>query len=136
VIKRVLIFLLPDILTKFVKFAVVGTSGLFIDFGTTYLLKEKAKVNKYIANAAGFTLAATSNYFLNRLWTFHSTNPQIFYEYSSFIIVSVIGLGINTCVLLMLTRKTKLNFYLSKAIATLITVLWNFIANFIFTFNL
>jgi putative flippase GtrA len=136
VTKRAIIFLLPDILTKFIKFAAVGTSGLIIDFGTTYLLKEKAKINKYIANAAGFTLAATSNYFLNRLWTFHSTNPQIFYEFSSFIIVSIIGLGINTGVLWIFTKKTKLNFYISKAIATLVTVLWNFTANFIFTFNL
>jgi putative flippase GtrA len=136
VINPALIFLLPDILTKFLKFAVVGTSGLFIDFGTTYLLKEKAKINKYAASAVGFTLAATSNYFLNRIWTFHSTNPQIFYEYSSFIIVSIIGLGINTGVLWLLTKKTSLNFYISKAIATLVTVLWNFTANFIFTFNL
>ena len=127
---------MSSIFFKFIKFALVGTSGLIIDFGTTYLLKEKIKINKFIANAIGFSLAASSNYVWNRLWTFHSNNPEILLEYSSFIIISLIGLGINTAVLWLLTRKSKRNFYLAKVFATLVTVLWNFSANFIFTFNL
>jgi len=127
---------LGSVLFKFIKFAFVGTTGLIIDFGTTYLLKEKVKINKFIANAVGFSLAASSNYIWNRLWTFHSHNPEIFFEYSSFIIVSLIGLGINTTVLWLLTRKSKRNFYLAKVIATFVTVIWNFSANFLFTFNL
>jgi len=127
---------LTSILFKFIKFAFVGTTGLIIDFGTTYLLKEKVKINKFIANAVGFSLAASSNYLWNRIWTFQSHNPEILFEYSSFILVSVIGLGINTSVLWLLTRKSKRNFYLAKAFATLVTVIWNFSANFLFTFNL
>lgn len=127
---------MTSILFKFIKFAFVGTTGLIIDFGTTYLLKEKVKINKFIANAVGFSLAASSNYLWNRIWTFQSHNPEILFEYSSFILVSVIGLGINTSVLWLLTRKSKRNFYLAKAFATLVTVIWNFSANFLFTFNL
>ena len=124
------------ILFKFLKFAMVGSSGLIIDFGTTYLLKEKVKVNKFIANAVGFSLAASNNYLWNRIWTFQSHNPEILFEYSSFILVSVIGLGINTTVLWLLTRKSKRNFYLAKVFATIVTIIWNFSANFLFTFNL
>jgi putative flippase GtrA len=127
---------LSSILFKFFKFALVGSSGLIIDFGTTYLLKEKIKINKFIANATGFSLAASSNYLWNRLWTFHSNNPEIFFEYLSFIIISLIGLGINTVVLWLLIRKSKRNFYLAKVFATLVTVIWNFSANFLFTFNM
>lgn len=124
------------ILFKFLKFAMVGSFGLIIDFGTTYLLKEKVKVNKFIANAVGFSLAASNNYLWNRIWTFQSHNPEILFEYSSFILVSVIGLGINTTVLWLLTRKSKRNFYLAKVFATIVTIIWNFSANFLFTFNL
>ena len=60
------------IIIKFLKFCVVGFSGMLIDFGTTWLLKEQARVNKYIANSTGFVLAATSNYIWNRIWTFES----------------------------------------------------------------
>jgi len=50
------------ILVKFLKFCLIGLSGMLIDFGTTWLLKEKLRINKYFANSTGFILAATSNY--------------------------------------------------------------------------
>ncbi|MCQ2308991.1 MAG: GtrA family protein [Bacteroidales bacterium] len=120
---------------KFLKYAVVGFSGLFVDFGVTYLFKEKAKINKYVSNALGFVCAATSNYILNRLWTFQSTNEDVATEYGSFMIVSAIGLGINSLVLWLLTDKFKWNFYVSKIFAIGCATLWNFFANLLFTFN-
>ncbi|MBI4648441.1 MAG: GtrA family protein [Bacteroidia bacterium] len=120
---------------KFIKFCVVGATGMIVDFGITYLLKEKAKLNKFLANSAGFTAAASSNYFLNRIWTFHSTNPKIGIEYTSFLLVSVVGLGINNFVLWILTNKLKWNFYFSKLIAIIVTTIWNFIANLLITFS-
>lgn len=120
---------------KFLKYAVVGFSGLFVDFGVTYLFKEKAKINKYVSNALGFVCAATSNYILNRLWTFQSTNEDVATEYGSFMIVSAIGLGINSLVLWLLTDKFKWNFYVSKIFAIGCATLWNFFANLLFTFR-
>jgi len=124
-----------DLITKFVKFCIVGLSGLVIDFGTTYLCKEIVKIQKYISNAIGFTIAASLNYLLNRIWTFQSHNPQIAWEYSKFLFVSIIGLGINTLILWILIRFFKKRFYLAKLFAILIVTIWNFLANLIFTFN-
>lgn len=121
-------------LLKFIKFCVVGASGMILDFGTTWVLKEKVKINKYIANSTGFLLAATSNYLLNRFWTFQSGNPQIAKEYLSFMGISIIGLGINNLVLFLLTEKMKLNFYLSKLFAIGVVTLWNFFMNYMITF--
>jgi putative flippase GtrA len=123
------------LLIKFIRFCLVGFSGMIIDFGTTWLLKEKVKINKYIANSVGFTLAATSNYIWNRLWTFHSENSQIFTEYSLFILISIAGLAINNFVIFLLNDKLKMNFYLSKLIAVGVVTCWNFIMNYLFTFN-
>lgn len=126
---------IPVFLSRFIKFAVVGSSGLLIDFGITYLLKEKLKLYKFLASSIGFILAASSNYIFNRIWTFHSTNPLILFEYSSFLIISVIGLLINNLVLWIFNENFKINFYFSKIIATLVTTVWNFTANFYITFN-
>lgn len=120
---------------KFLKFACVGLSGVLIDFGITWLLKEVLKVQKYVANAIGFTVAASSNYFLNRIWTFESHNPQIGIEYSKFLIISLIGLGINTFILWLLVSKFKQRFYLSKLFAIAVVTVWNFFMNWIFTFT-
>ena len=120
---------------KLVKFCVVGFSGMCLDFGTTWLLKEKAKANKYLANSTGFVLAATSNFFFNRVWTFHSHNQQVVTEYFSFIGISLIGLGLNNLIIYLLTEKLKLNFYLSKLIAIGVVTIWNFVLNYMFTFK-
>ena len=128
-------YVFSEFVFKFIKFAIVGTSGLVIDFGTTYIFKEKLHIYRYLASSIGFTLAASSNYIFNRLWTFHSTNPQVFFEYSTFIIISVIGLGINNTILWLFSDKWKQNFYLSKLLATVITIIWNFLANFYITFH-
>ena len=121
------------ILFRFLKFGVVGFTGVFIDFGITFLLKEKVKIQKYIANSCGFITAASSNYFLNRTWTFHSNNPKIFVEYSKFLIISLIGLLINNLIIYLLEKK--LRFYFAKFIAIMITSLWNFGANYFLNFT-
>jgi putative flippase GtrA len=123
------------LLSKLLKFGIVGCSGMIIDFGTTYLCKEILKINKFLSNGIGFILAATSNYFLNRSWTFNSQSEDIGTQYVQFMIVSTIGLGINSFVLYLLSEKLKWNFYFSKLIAIAITTIWNFFANLLFTFK-
>jgi len=120
---------------KFIKFGIVGGSGVFVDFGFTYVFKEWLKIPKYIANAIGFSIAASSNYLFNRIWTFHSTDPDVMYEYAQFFAISIIGLAINTLVLWILVSKYKKHFYLSKLFAIGVVTLWNFFANYFITFN-
>lgn len=127
-------FLTKAFLVKFIKFGIVGFSGLFVDFGFTYLFKEVFKTQKYLANSIGFLLAASSNYFLNRVWTFQSTNPEVVVEFTEFILISLIGLGINTFILWLILKKFKINFYLAKAFAIAVVTIWNFLANALITF--
>ena len=94
---------------KFLKFGVVGFSGVFVYFGITYLFKEIIKIN--------------------------SENADVATEYGKFMLVSAIGLGINSLTLYLLTDKLKWNFYLSKIFAIGMATLWNFFANLLFTFK-
>ena len=70
-----------EVASKFVKFGVVGLSGVFVDFGFTYIFKEKLKVQKYVANAIGFTIEDSYNYYLNLIWYFDSYIPDISMEF-------------------------------------------------------
>ncbi len=120
---------------KFLKFGLVGISGMIVDFGVTSFLKEVLKVRKYISNSIGFTLAATSNFILNRIWTFNNTNPAVIMQFSKFFIISLIGLLLNNLTVYFFhDYKFRLNFYVSKGIATLLVFLWNFFMNYFFTF--
>ena len=122
-------------LLKFIKFGVIGFSGLFVDYGFTFLCKEVLKINKYISNSIGFLLAASSNYYLNRIWTFKSENPNIAEEYTTFIIISLIGLVINNLILWQILKRFKINFYFAKAFAIAVVIIRNFLANAFITFS-
>ena len=126
--------LTQELLLKFLKFGAVGFSGVFVNFGITYVCKEWFKWNKYLSNILGFVFAATTNYILNRIWTFQSNNPQIGVEYLKYFVISLIGLGIDTLTVYLLNGKLKWNFYLSKVFAVGVSTLWNFFGNLLFTF--
>ncbi len=123
------------LIERFLKFCLVGGLGVVVDFGITYLAKEFLKLNKYVANSLGFICAATSNYILNRTWTFGSSDPDIAMQYLQFFGFSLVGLAINNLVIYLLHGRVKWNFYVVKLIATGVVTFWNFSMNYIFTFQ-
>lgn len=123
------------ILMRFIRFGIVGCSGMIVDFGVTWLCKEKLRWNKYLSNSLGFVLAATNNYVWNRLWTFESESEAVVREYLSFVVIATIGLALNNLIVYLLHERLHLHFYLSKLIAVGCVTLWNFSMNYVFTFR-
>ncbi len=125
-----------DLFTKFLRFGLVGLSGVVVDFGITWICKERLRLHKYLANSLGFCTATVSNYLLNKYWTFHAVGQQgMLFEFSKFAGFALVGLVINNLVLFLLHGKMKLNFYLSKLIAIAIVSIWNFLGNYLYTFS-
>lgn len=121
---------------KFIKFGLVGFTGLSIDFSITWFCKEKLQLNKYVSNSLGFSFAVVNNYILNRYFTFHNNDSHVVSQFVSFLIISIIGFALNTILLYLLQKNTKINFYACKAIVTIIVTLWNFSANTLYTFKI
>lgn len=125
-----------DLISKFFKFGLVGLSGVAVDFGVTWLAKERLKLHKYLANSLGFTVATISNYFLNKFWTFRALGHDgLFLEFSKFFGIALAGLAINNLILFLLHEKLKFNFYLAKVFAIGVVAIWNFMGNYIYTFS-
>ena len=127
-------YLSQTFLVKFIKFGIVGFSGVFIDLGITYASKEWLKIQKHLANSIGFIVAASSNYLFNRTWTFRSQDPDIATEYTEFLVISLVGLGIANLIVWLIHGRFKQNFYLSKLFAIGVVTVWNFFANYYITF--
>jgi putative flippase GtrA len=125
-----------QLIIKVLKFGAVGFSGLMIDYGTTFFCKEVLEINKYTANGLGFVLAASSNFLLNRKWTFQSDNPNILKEYAIFFTVATVGLLLNTSIIWLLDDYLSIfNFYVSKFLAILLVFAWNFLLNNFYNFK-
>jgi len=122
-------------LLKLVKFGAVGMSGMLVDFGITYLFKEKIKIDKYGANTVGFFSAASSNFILNRIWTFQSRDPEITFQYFRFLSIATVGVLFSNAIIYLLHGRFKWNFYLAKLISIGVVLFWNFFANYFFTFK-
>lgn len=122
------------VIISIIKFGITGLSGMVVDFGTTWLIREKLKWNQYFANTCGFTLAVINNYLINRYWTFQSSEYWV-PEFGRFVLFSVIGLLLNNLLLYLFHEKAGIRFYFSKVMAIGVVFIWNFLTNWLFNFH-
>jgi len=129
-------------LKRFLKFAIVGTSGAVVDFGVLNLLHLAFGFSKFWANTCSFTLAVFNNFTWNRLWTFpESRERPLKSQLGQFALVNVAGLAINQVVFLGLDKYLftpwfgRLGYNLAKAVAIIVVLFWNFGINRIWTYR-
>jgi putative flippase GtrA len=122
-------------ITRFFRFGLVGAMGMCIDFGLTWLCREKLRMNQFVANSIGFSVAVVNNYLLNRYWTFNNLNTQVASQFSTFLFVSLVGLALNNLLLYLFVKKIKLRFYYAKFVVIGIVFFWNYFANTFITFR-
>lgn len=123
-------------LGKVIRFGLIGASGMVIDYGSTYLCKEILLMNMYVSNLIGFTLAASSNYYLNRTIVFKNEARNHTRQYIGFVGISSVGLLLNSAIVWSLTDQWfHFNFYISKTVATGVVFFWNFSMNYFLNFR-
>lgn len=122
-------------LVQFVKFSLVGTSNTLVDFAVFSVLLYGFGLHYLSANVASFTTATTWSYILNRRWTFRARHGKVHVQYFKFILVSIVGLGLNTLILFLLVERAHLAKIIAKALAVLIVLGWNFPINRHWTFR-
>ena len=118
--------------TQFIKFCLVGTSGIFIDTAVLVLLVELAFFDPRLGAIFAFTAAVSWNYLFNRVWTFkHSAETKIALTYITFITVCMIGLGIRIGVMHLLIRYVGMSEMPWYIIASLFGIAAATIFNFL-----
>lgn len=78
----------------FIRFAVVGTMGFCWDTATVYALRNVAGL--YMAGVAGFVVASSANWAMNRVWTFrHKAHDAMHVQWARFVAVNLVGFVFN-----------------------------------------
>lgn len=129
------------VIVEIVKFAAIGVANTVIDFGVLNFLSSFAHVfsgAKLVPlNFVSFSVAVVNSYFWNKYWTFKTDGKggSSGSQFISFIIVSVIGMLINTGIVYLVTtfaspfggvsQAVWLN--IGKLMATFISLVWNFV---------
>lgn len=134
-VKKLLLFLKQQDLKQFLKFCIVGTVGTAIDFSLLYLLVEFAHVWYLLAATISFIVAVINNYIFNKFWTFKDRDKDFLRQFGRFLVVSIIGLGLNVLILYVLVEFAGMWYILAKVLATGVVLIWNFFANKYWTFK-
>lgn len=129
------------------KFAAVGILNTSIDFGILNVLSLIFGVASGFViggiNIPGFILAVLNSYFLNKLWVFRGGNREyLLYDFPKFLMVTLVGLGINSGIVIFGTTfvnplfETSSSVWLNvtKVFATLFSLVWNFLGFKFFVF--
>lgn len=120
---------------QFIKFAFIGILNTGLDYGVFSLLTYGFQVNYLVANVISFSLAVSNSYLLNRRWTFASTNPQWRGEAIKFLIINLIGLGLNELLLFFFVDHFGWSKLVAKGVGVVIVLFWNFIGTRMWAFR-
>ena len=119
---------------QFVKFGIVGASGMVVNFVIAHALQKTTSLSWFADFAIGFMVGGVSNYILNRIWTFGSRrNP--FVEGLQFLTVSAVALLAGRVVFGVADHFQFRHFTITWLVATLSGTLVNFFVNKYWTFR-
>lgn len=116
------------------RFAAVGVINTVIDFILLFLLKSIG-FPIITANLISTTSAFIFSFAVNRSYTFKSHNGDVARQATLFIIVTLIGLwGFQNIIIYFtetpltnLLNNDQFGLFFSKVIATIISLIWNYI---------
>lgn len=120
----------------FIKFALVGLSGVFVNqgillLGETFLPTLNSSYNYNLMLA--IELSIIWNFFINNFWTFRERAKRTFGSFMGgllfFNLICLAGALINYAVAIYLTKHTPLNIYWANLVGIAFATFWNFFLN-------
>lgn len=116
------------LLVQIFRFGIVGAVATLIDFIFLYLFKEICQMQVVIANTLSFIISVIYNYWASLTFVF-DVNPEKSKSknFIIFVVCSVIGLLLNDLIVWVVTEKLNVYYLISKVIATVFVMVFNFI---------
>lgn len=121
-------------LRQFLTFGLVGLVGTAAHYLVLAFLVELLASPVLLATTTGFVVGAVVNYVLNRRFTFSSTAPHHI-ALPKFLTVAAAGAVLNGAVVGLLVALTPWHYLLAQLLATAVVLVWNFVANLLWTFR-
>ena len=125
---------MSKLIGQLMKFGVVGIIATVIDFVVLTILTETFGVYYLTSAAIGFIIATLFNYVASMRYVFNSRfGPhEKRKELIIFILLSVVGLGLNQFFMWLFVEFFSIFYIFSKVLATVLVMTWNFVSRKIF----
>jgi dolichol-phosphate mannosyltransferase len=124
-------------LDRFIRFGLVGLTGVFVDMAFLYLLSDPAALGWGLTRSKiiAAELAIINNFIWNDRWTFGDLSARQrgwnkrWKRFLKFNLICLAGLILNVLLLNLLFNGLGINRYLANFIAIAIVTVWNFWVN-------
>ncbi len=120
------------LIEQVLKFGVVGVLAFLIDYGVLMLLSQGLHMNPVAAAAISFVVSVVFNYVASMRFVFtHRDDLSKEREFVIFVVLSVIGLGINELCMWAGTAvlgDSALMVTVTKVFSTAVVMVWNFVS--------
>lgn len=131
---KIYLYIYSALISRFFRFAIVGFSGVVVDFGTFYLFHKSLSLALTLSAMLSTEMAIINNFFWNDIWTFGEVSfqqktSQKFQRFIKFNLICFVGLIFNSLIVNFLFYEFQVNEYIAKLVAIACVTLWNFWLN-------
>ena len=121
------------LIEQIAKFGVVGFLAFIIDYGTMIALTEIFGVPYLISTTVGFIVSVIFNYLASMKYVFARRDDiGRAREFTVFVVLSVIGLGLNDVLMWGFVDMLGGDYRLMKILVTALVMVYNFVTRKIF----
>lgn len=119
---------MKHLIQQFMKFGVVGAIAFVIDYGLMVVLTELFGVEYLLSATISFIASVVFNYVASMRYVFtHKEGLSRRREFTIFVVLSAIGLGINDALMWVGTSLFGISYLITKIAATAIVMVYNFV---------
>lgn len=133
----VMLLLTKKIYKRFEEFwlySIGGAISFVVDFGMLLVLTEYIGFYYLVSATLSVIMAIVVNYAWQRHVTFKSKEKNLAKQFSKFVVISIIAIGINILLMYIIVDIIHLWYVVAKIIVTIVLWVWNFFGNKYFTF--
>lgn len=124
---------MKKLFAQFMKFGVVGVIAFVIDYGLMIFFTEVFGIPYLISATISFCVSVIFNYVASMRYVFKRKDDMSRRrEFIIFVILSVIGLGLNDLFMWLLVDFAAIDYRISKIVVTFLVAVWNFVTRKIF----
>ncbi len=125
-------------LEEFLKFAIVGGSGVIVNMGCFFLITRYAGLKIEYASPIAIEISILTNFFLNNIWTFRKRNTKVGLASRILRYHLVTGLAglVNYGILLLLAKMFGVHDLIANLIGIIVGTFINFFLNSLWTWRI
>ncbi|MBN1406739.1 MAG: GtrA family protein [Calditrichaceae bacterium] len=119
-----------------IRYSISGAIAFSIDMALLFILTEFTRCNYLVAAVISFSIGMLIVYLLSISWVFPNRSIKSRQkEIWIFVLIGVIGLGLNEVIIWSFTEFANFHYMASKLISTAIVYFWNFFNRKYLLFN-